>query len=244
MSQRFASIKGLAFLAALSVLAFGCKPPDNIRDSALDQQPPKVPKTHDPLTMAFSAGVNVPQGIMKAAPMVVVARANPFALTPSEASFDKEQTAAYLATTQGSFPMFFQPPPENLAPPEVEPQPYRRLAGILIGESVVALIDMGNGHIEEIYPGETIPGTQWKVVSIDSEKAVLQRVGSNRLPNEIVVRLESAPANATPEQPTNNNPFGGAGGQGFSPNGPGGPGGIGGVPSGGRFGSGERSGGE
>jgi type IV pilus biogenesis protein PilP len=140
---------------------------------------------------------------------VVAVRDDPFSLLPSEKSYEHEQTAQNLAAMTGHFPMFYEAPPEIDTTPEVEPQPYRRLAGIIIGDSVTALIDLGNGQIMEIHPGQRIPGTEWQVLSIDSEKAVLRRVGSRKLPSEVVVRLESPPPGAQPApsgNPTNNAP--------------------------------------
>lgn len=70
----------------------------------------------------------------------------------------------------------------------VEPQPYRRLSGILLGNGVAALIEWEDGRVFEIVPGSQIPGTNWIVISIDSERAILRRDG-NKLPKEIIIRL-------------------------------------------------------
>jgi hypothetical protein len=62
--------------------------------------------------------------------------------------------------------------------PVVEPQPYRRLSGIVVGDSVLALIVMGDGAGPQIIrPGLRIPNSPWRVISIDEEQAVLRRDG-------------------------------------------------------------------
>jgi hypothetical protein len=88
----------------------------------------------------------------------------------------------------------------------------------VVGDSVLALIDMGNGTTELIRPGQRIPGSEWTVVSIDEEKAILRR-GGNRLPRQVTVRLELPPPG-----------FGGGGNTGGFPGGPTGPGGPPGGP--------------
>ncbi|AIE85778.1 hypothetical protein [Fimbriimonas ginsengisoli] len=123
------------------------------------------------------------------------ARSDPFALRPDEQQFEKEQNMERMFAENGTFqgPQFEPKDAVVVPPPVVEPQPYRRLAGIVVGDSVLAIIDMGNGSTELIRPGMKVPGTEWTVVSIDEEKAVLRRAG-NRLPKQIVVRLELPPA--------------------------------------------------
>ncbi|MBC8065998.1 MAG: hypothetical protein H7Y17_14285 [Chlorobia bacterium] len=150
-------------------------------------------------------------------------RNDPFALLGEERAFEVSQTSERFLTESG-FSFDYEPP----TPPDdreiLEPQPYRRLAGVIVGESVLALIDMGDGRLEIIRPGQRIPNSEWTVVSIDEDKAILKRTG-NRLPRQIVVRLESPPFN----------PGQGGGGAG-GPAGPtGGPGG--GRPGGGRPGA-------
>ena len=71
---------------------------------------------------------------------------------------------------------------------QVEPQPYRRLSGILIGDSVLAILEEG-GKSTIVRPGMMIPDTNWRVVSIDKDKAILRREGP-QLPHEVEVRLE------------------------------------------------------
>ncbi|HEY3780742.1 MAG TPA: hypothetical protein VGL56_06650 [Fimbriimonadaceae bacterium] len=221
----------LLMAVAVSILAAGCKAPD-LHDATLDSSIPKDLPPVAPVPIEAIAGLPVRAGQATTAKMVVSVRADPFALMPNEEAYEKQQLAANLATNYGTFPMFYEAPPEEETAPEVEPQPYRRLAGILIGDSVTALIDMGTGGPPvSIHPGMIIPGTNWMVVSIDEEKAVLRRVNSNRLPSEIIVRLEVAPPGSQTQQPAPgnepNNGFGGpppgfgAPGQGNGPINPG-----------------------
>jgi len=142
------------------------------------------------------AGVPVAQGdlnvLQKGVMKTFVARADPFDLLPAEQAYEKSQMAANFAS-QGGFGFLYEPPPPEPDTEEIERQPYRRLAGIMIGDSVTALIDMGNGQLISVHPGQRIQGTEWMVQSIDEEKAILRRVGSRKKPSEVIVRLESPP---------------------------------------------------
>lgn len=123
------------------------------------------------------------------------ARKDPFALSYVEAGFEARQESERLLLDQGNFsPLAFEPKDtETEAPVFQEPQPYRRLAGVLVGSTILAIIEMGDGRPAQIVrPGQRIPGTEWTVVSIDQDKAVLRR-GGNKAPHEVVVRLESKP---------------------------------------------------
>jgi hypothetical protein len=133
-------------------------------------------------------------------------RPDPFALQARERSFESSQTTERLFGTEGFRSPDFEYVPEVVVVPVQEPQPYRRLAGVIVGDSVLALIDMhGDGQLTLIRPGQMIDG--WEVVSIDSEKAILRR-GGNLLPREITVRLEEP------------NPLRGGGGGGGTGGGP------------------------
>lgn len=128
-------------------------------------------------------------------------RVDPFALLPAEKAFDQQQFAERLFAESGSFSTYFQVAPEYIqqAPPVVEPQPYRRLSGVVIADSVLALLEMNDGNPPVlIRPGLQVPGTPWRVISIDENKAVLRRSG-NTLPREITVKLEANPAQVAPQ---------------------------------------------
>ena len=119
-----------------------------------------------------------------------VIRNDPFALSAVEVAFDGSQAAASLLTemdwdtpgdlsldTESDTPRFF-----------VEPVPQWRLSGIIIANGVLALLDTGSETIP-IRPGTEIPDTEWTVVSIDAERAILRRTGNKR-PSEFAVNLQ------------------------------------------------------
>jgi hypothetical protein len=213
--------------AALVVIGCG-----GSSSSASTDTSPTLPVKKEKVVITAAAGVPVAQSANAKQFSTLVAsrsasfgpaRKNPFALTREEQDFEVEQTSEQLLSQAGGFSLQYSPPADKDAVlPYVEPQPYRRLAGIVVGDSVLAIIDMGNGQTEIIRPGMKVPNTEWTVVSIDEDKAVLRR-GGNNLPKQIIVRLESPLPGTTP------NVGGGAGG----PGGFGGPGGGFGGPGGG-----------
>lgn len=123
-------------------------------------------------------------------------RPDPFALMSGERAYEAEQASARVLQQSGGYTLLFTPPAPVASedPRPIEPQPYRRLSGILVGDSVYAIIELEGGRTEIVRPGTRIPNSEWTVVSIDHERAVLRRDG-NRRPSEIVVRLESRPFN-------------------------------------------------
>lgn len=160
-------------------------------------------------------------------------RANPasaFNLRASERTYDSEMEYLRLASTFGEFEPLFEDPATVVAPvPVIQPQPYRRLSGVVVADSVVALIEMEDGQSYVIRPGQRVGTTEWTVVSIDQQGAVLRR-GGNVLPREITVRLEVAPPGL--QRPGTGGPGGFPGGPGGPPGFPGGPGGFPGGPGG------------
>ncbi len=117
-------------------------------------------------------------------------RGDAFSLLATERAYERNQQVARTVTEYGGwFGQQFEEPDATAAEQVVvEPQPYRRLSGILLGNGVSALIEMENGRVYEVVPGSQIPGTNWVVISIDGERAILRRGGST-LPKEIIVRL-------------------------------------------------------
>lgn len=117
-------------------------------------------------------------------------RSNPFALNAEEKAFDVAQAAERIVIEGGAFGSMYDEPEDKLPAAEpMEPQPYRRLSGILIGDSVLAILEEGSKSTI-VRPGMMIPDTNWRVISIDRDKAILRREGSTRLPREVEVRLE------------------------------------------------------
>ncbi len=129
----------------------------------------------------------------------VPSRNDPFSLLGVERSYEAQQSSMRLMSGMG-FRGFTPEEEEATEPiPVNEPQPYRRLAGILVGETVIGILEADDQSSSIlIRPGMDIPGTPWKVKSIDMDKAVLIRVGQpNVLPQQVTVRLESRPGGVT-----------------------------------------------
>ncbi|MFQ3668142.1 MAG: hypothetical protein SNJ74_08710 [Fimbriimonadaceae bacterium] len=120
-------------------------------------------------------------------------RPDPFALLPAELAFERSQRAERFVQESGGWSIRYTPPEEETTQDMLEPQPYRRLAGVLVGDTVSAILIMEDGRAEIVRPGMRIPNSEWTVASIDETRAVLTRTG-NRLPRQIVVNLESPPA--------------------------------------------------
>ncbi len=123
-----------------------------------------------------------------------VARADPFSVLPVEKAADQRARQQQLLAMLGSFQLFAEPKPKPVNPAliPVEPQPYRRLSGIVRGEAVAAILEVpGVSDPVVVQPGDKVG--EWTVRSIDSEKLVLVRTGDKR-PNTVVVKLEALPA--------------------------------------------------
>lgn len=120
-------------------------------------------------------------------------RRDPFALLPVEKAFENAQRREKLFSEGISFTNFFEMPEEKPSEEDtMEPPPNNwRLAGIFQGNGISAIMTNGSYPALMIKPGTSIPGSEWYVVSIDSEKAVLRR-RNNKRPREWVVRLQGA----------------------------------------------------
>lgn len=188
---------GCAVLAGLTVGLVGCgSSADSVAAPAALPMPKDI--TESP-QLSAEAGVPLPETadptfaetrkIAEEKPFAV--RGDAFALLGPEKVFDRQQRSELLFGKLQGFSVEWEPPVEKPDPEEErEPQPYRRLAGILLGDAVMALIEMENGQTYQVRPGQQIPDSEWSVFSIDSEKAILRRKG-NKLPREIAVPLES-----------------------------------------------------
>ncbi len=244
--QAFRKSFGLIAALAASSALVGCGGPSATDSGSVAAAPVKKYS----YTVKSEAGIEVKQDTdtsklkklyLAAASKYGPARHDPFALTQYETAFETNQTGERAFNDLNGYQMDYVPNIQDDPVPVLEPQPYRRLAGVVVGDSVLAIIEMGDGSDAQIVrPGQRIPNTEWTVVSIDQEKAVLRRDG-DKLPKEITVRLE------TPKPGTPGYNAGGAGGfqggAGF-PGGPGGgfPGGGGGGPSRGKAGGGGAAG--
>lgn len=118
-------------------------------------------------------------------------REDPFALRPNEVRYNNSQRSERLIGDLGGFITVWEPPEEKPDPEQVrEPQPYRRLSGVILGDAVLALIEMEDGNTYMVRPGQQIPNSEWSVYSITAERAILRRK-STKLPTEVAVNLES-----------------------------------------------------
>ena len=226
---------GWPLLGVLSIVAAGCHTDTGTYTPPQQQKltvPPPVAVGNPPgLPVASSKLEDVVPGLV--ASYTPVPRSDIFALHEDEADYDvRARNERIVQTTGGFFGQLFTPKIESVQVDQVEPQPFRRLAGVLVGDSVMAIIDMGNNSpMQVIRPGMQIPNSPWKVISIDEDKAVLVR-GGNKLPKKIVVRLQGPAVSS----PVNFGP--GIGGGNPNPN----PGGNGGNPPQGPGGRGIRGG--
>jgi hypothetical protein len=149
-------------------------------------------------------------------------RVDPFRPLPWEADVSKPPILSVVP------PVRLQPLP-TLQPKEEEqedvlpPQPYRRVAGIMWGQSVAAIIETQGDLPRVVKPGDTLDGM--RVARIEPNQVVLSTLGKK--PQEITVKL------GAPITPIQRALPGGIPG-GF----PGVPGGIPGVPGGGPGGAG------
>ncbi len=192
-------VKRTVVALAFGVVLTGCGP-DPV--ASLTSAPSGSAATLTPFVPQADAGIRREPGeptelITKAKAQAFSVRANPFALRGDEIAFDRSQAVASLTEGQGWYAFIAEEKKEATTETiEFEPQPSRRLAGILIGETVAALIDMGDGKgLQTIRPGQLIGGAEnkdWIVQSVDEEKAVLRRNGSNKRPQFVVVRLEDS----------------------------------------------------
>ena len=224
---------GTAALVTVGAILAGCPPPPSPPPAApvvSSAPPPFEYKTRTGRPIAISQDPNLIKGLV--AQRSFGARPDPFALLGTERSFDQSQTAERVLNDIGGFSTMHEPEVEVVDQADiVEPQPYRRLAGVLVGETVSAIIIMEDGSAHLIKPGMRIPNSPWRVVSIDEEKAVLRRAG-NRKPTQIIVRLETPPG-GVPAPGGGGGPAGGSGGLQEPGGGPAAPGAGGGRPRGG-----------
>lgn len=147
------------------------------------------------------------------------ANGSAFKLRGSELEYEAQQGMERVFSSSG-FAVEYEE--QEVIPPvaRFEAAPFRRLSGIVVGVSVIALLEMLDGTTMLIRPGMTIPGTQWVVQSIDEEKAIMRRnTKENVQPKLVVVRLETAPIGAVAGPAVGGPGGGGFGGQNVPPGG-------------------------
>lgn len=122
-------------------------------------------------------------------------RADPFSLLAAERRFEQEQQLENILGQSG-YSQYFELPDESAAEeggPRPAPVPRWRLAGIVVSEgAIIALLDQGGGKVDTIIPGQYVEGTEWRCISIDTEKAVFRRDPSQYTPSIITVPLQGS----------------------------------------------------
>lgn len=239
----------MAAVVSALVLA-GCGP-ESVLDTQTASAQATPPAAGAPAAAAgyqYQSKVGVPlpgRGDPSLIPALVASRtfssrSDPFALLPQERSFNASQRAELFQQSAGWSTMFEEPVEVVSQDDTPEPQPYRRLAGILVGDTVSAILIMENGAAHIVKPGTRIPNSPWRVVSIDEEHAVLRRAGTQK-PTQIIVRLETPPGGVPNPGGFGNPPGGGRpGGAGDDLGAPGGRGGRGGRGGPGAIGGADR----
>jgi hypothetical protein len=218
-------LKTLALAAAATAVLAGCIPPDDEPFATVSARKvtPYKPSAPAGLPVSVSADPNSLKALIARAGRFGKS-SDPFRLLPNEIQFERSQTVERLMAEQGNFNLEYEAPqPPTGTGPVAEPQPYRRLSGIVIGDAIVGILETQGQPTIIIRPGQYIPGTEWRVVLINEDRAVLRRAG-NRLPREVTVLLELPP----PGFDSGN----GGGGPSGGPDGPGGRGPGGGRDSG------------
>ncbi len=149
-------------------------------------------------------------------------RKDPFALLPEEV--EAQQADAF---TRAPFVVVASPPkPPRIDLPEpYEPQPKRRVAGLIFGQTVSAILEQEGELPQIVYPGDRVG--EFQVAAITREGVILRRSKGN--PREVRVPYEP-PSGTTTTGGTGGAQSGGGLG---APGVPGAPPGIG-TPSGGR----------
>ncbi|MEQ1822686.1 MAG: hypothetical protein ABL949_09260 [Fimbriimonadaceae bacterium] len=187
-------------LTCLALVAIGCNGPDptsNLNTKGAKKLEPVVHTAEAGVLVAASTASSEQLVRKQAEELSVQSRSNPFFLLGPEMSYEKAQFAENMTGQMGFYRMagFSKPVPPQ--PTFInEAQPPRRLAGVLIGDSVSGLIDMNDGTsgLKVIRPGSELKGqsgqVDWVVQSIDEEKAILVRKDPNRYPRRVVVRLQ------------------------------------------------------
>ncbi len=206
------SMRNFTFaIVAMSLAAVGCGPDPTTPIGAA----PQGTVSDAAFVPQAEAGIKLNPGdatklIADASAQQFSVRPDPFSLRSYEIAYDRAQFAARMFDTGGFYRQIAEVPVPVQEVFETEPQPSRRLAGIILGDSITALIDMGTGGpLLLIRPGQKLEGTEWTVQSIDEEKAILRRDPSSRKrPQYVVVRLQPDDGGAV------TNPNQGGGGQG------------------------------
>lgn len=187
--------------AAMSVLAVaGCQTyepvrPQPIRDLTADLLSEYEKTRVEPPLAGNPTPVDTESVTRAVSTATFASRSNPFAMFSEERAFETGIRYRLILSKMPGYAREFQPPDPETPPAlqPVEPQPYRRLSGIYMGDTVQAIVEVeGQRERYIVSPGDRVGNTEWFVESIDSEKMILRRSGDKR-PNRVVVWLELPP---------------------------------------------------
>ncbi|MCS7301523.1 MAG: hypothetical protein NZ556_08230 [Fimbriimonadales bacterium] len=159
------------------------------------QQPPVSPDFQDerglapqpPAPMGMGGGMTPPSATTAAQPQAARPpfnpRRDPFAPLPEE--LEAMQTDAFDPARY--FVLASPPKPPRVELPEpFEPQPRRRVAGIIIGATVSAILEQEGELPRIVYPGDTVG--EFRVAAITESGLILRRPKGN--PREVRVPYE------------------------------------------------------
>ncbi|MFQ3609855.1 MAG: hypothetical protein SNJ72_00020 [Fimbriimonadales bacterium] len=159
-----------------------------------------------PAMMGQPSSATPPPAQQQTAQVPFKPRRDPFAYLPEE----NEALQADAFDPNRYFVLASPPRPPRVELPEpFEPQPRRRISGIVIGTTVSAILEQEGEIPQIIQPGDTVG--EFRVAAITPEGAILRRSRGN--PREVFVRYEPPSAGGV-----------GGGGRagGFAPGAPGG----------------------
>ncbi len=167
-------------IAAIFMLTGGGEeqpPPPPTQPPPISLTPPISPPPMQPPTTAM-----VPPQPSEQKP-TVRPRKDPFALLPEEVEAmqaDAFQQAPFVLVASPP------PPPKVDLPEPYEPQPKRRVAGIIMGQTISAILEQEGELPQIVYPGDRVG--EFQVAAITPEGVVLRRSKGN--PREVRVPYE------------------------------------------------------
>ncbi len=170
-------------IVAVFMLTGGGGTDSTVTPSPPVTQPPSITPPTGPTNAQPPMTAMAPPQPPTAPKPAVRPRKDPFALLPEEVEAMQED-----AFTRAPFALVASPPP----PPKVEipepyePQPRRRIAGIILGQTVSAILEQEGELPQIVYPGDMVG--EFRVAAITPEGVILRRSKGN--PREVRVPLE------------------------------------------------------
>jgi hypothetical protein len=170
-------------IAAIFLLTGGGEESPPPAQPPVTSQPPMVappqpmPSAGQPPTIAMT-----PQPSQPSTP-AIRPRKDPFALLPEEVEAMQADAFSRAPFVLVASP---PPPPKVELPEPYEPQPKRRIAGIILGQTVSAILEQEGELPQIVYPGDMVG--EFRVAAITPEGVILRRSKGN--PREVRVPYE------------------------------------------------------